>query len=126
MSPQTKNTTLVDDDDGGGVQYSLALEYNGLAPVYDLPQAAPISVNNIPVATVAPEQVPFSNVFAVFESMYSMDLRACIQWIQVRVKAMLYIKVCIREGLWCFLEEEIISSFYVSKTNWMELQSKLA
>ncbi|KAK7243730.1 hypothetical protein RIF29_38541 [Crotalaria pallida] len=58
-----KNTTLVDndDDDGGEVQYSLALEYNGLPPVYDLPQAAPISVDNIPVA---PEQVLFSDVFA--------------------------------------------------------------
>ncbi|KAK7251110.1 hypothetical protein RIF29_34029 [Crotalaria pallida] len=62
MSPPARNTTLLDD--GGRVQYSFAVEYNGPPPVYDLPQAAPISVDSIPVAAVAPEQVPFSETLS--------------------------------------------------------------
>ncbi|CAL1380449.1 unnamed protein product [Linum trigynum] len=39
-------------EDGGGVQYSFALEYDGPPVLYDLPQAVPINVSEIPVAAV--------------------------------------------------------------------------
>ncbi|CAI0554323.1 unnamed protein product [Linum tenue] len=39
-------------EDGGGAQYSFALEYDGPPVPYDLPRAVPINVSKIPVAAV--------------------------------------------------------------------------
>ncbi|CAN0864382.1 Extra-large guanine nucleotide-binding protein 1 [Linum grandiflorum] len=46
---------LVDED--RGVQYSFALEYDGPPLPYDLPQAVPINIGEIPVAAVVVSQV---------------------------------------------------------------------
>ncbi|CAL0312726.1 unnamed protein product [Lupinus luteus] len=73
ISSPAINTTVTEDDDG--VEYSFAVEYNGPSPAYDLPQAVPISVDNVPVATVAAAQASFSDTlfFPVVQPLFTAE-----------------------------------------------------
>ncbi|CAN1190960.1 Extra-large guanine nucleotide-binding protein 1 [Linum perenne] len=66
---------LVDEDrGGGGVQYSFAVEYDGPPLPYDLPQAVPINIGEIPVAAVVSQvadELPLPVVKPLLSSVIS-------------------------------------------------------